>query len=210
MMHKLSQKVANPTITTLARTFNVQPWAPVIIPGAEKNFSSGKVYDGKLPAQPTPDPKLYDSPLGTPVFSDITFSSVTYTDSVSGQQVSTPEFKQALALFKVTQPKDVVFTQINNRSGRVHEYIGLDDWHLTINGILVAPNGQAPTTDIGTLRNICAAPVAIPVVSTYLNNLGIHSIIITELSMDQEPGGYSKQAYTMTCVSETPIQLMIF
>lgn len=202
--------MANTTITTLARTFNVQPWAPVIIPGAEKNFSNQKVYNGRLPDQPAPDSKLYDSPLGTPVFSDLTFSSVTYTDSVSGQSVTTPNFTQALALFKVTQPKDLVLTQINNRSGRVHEYIGLDDWHLTINGILVAPNGQAPTTDIGTLNRITAAPVAIPVVSTYLNNLGIHSIIITELSMDQEPGGYSKQAYTLTCISETPIQLMIF
>jgi hypothetical protein len=199
-----------------------QPTSPVVIKSAPiaqavrilnirtlPNLQNNRnPYEGKVQSF-TPDKGLYTGPLGTPVMQDITFKSMTYTDFNTGQKKTSPEIKLIDILMRVNLPTKVVKTEIQGRPGTVKEYIGEDDWQITINGFLLADNGSSPTSAIIDLKNMKRARVAIPVVCTYLNNLEIFNVVIEDFALEQEPGGYSKQAFTITAVSDQDVILQI-
>jgi len=200
-----------------------QPTSPVVIKSAPINnviraleinnlqnlANSKNPYEGKVQSF-TPDKGLYPGPLGTPVMQDITFSSVNYTDPQTGVTKKTKEIKLIDILISVNLPSIIVKTQIQGRRGTVKEYIGEDDWQITINGFLLAANGQTPSDAIIDLKNMKRACVPIPVTCTYLNNLDISNIVLEDFSMQQEPGGYSKQGFSLTCISSHDVLLQIY
>lgn len=155
------------------------------------------------------DPELYKSSLGTPVVIDLTFNSVTYTDFVQNRQVTTEQVRLQTVLCTVTRPSIIVKTQIQGRNGTVKEYISKDDYSVTINGIIAGENGQYPESAALALQRMCEAPVAIPVVSRFLNGLGIYNIVVEDYSMPQTAGGISKQEFTINSISDEPLELQI-
>jgi hypothetical protein len=166
-------------------------------------------YEGKI-QEFTRDKGLYSGPLKTPVMQDITLQSVSYTDPQTGTTKKTPEIKMIDILMSVNLPTIIVKTPIQGMNGTVKEYIGEDDWQITINGFLLAPNGQNPSGEIVDLKNMKRARVPIPVICTYLNNLDIFNIVIEDFAMTQDPGGYSKQAFTITAISSHDVLLQIY
>ncbi|MGN6296301.1 MAG: DUF6046 domain-containing protein [Ginsengibacter sp.] len=195
-------------ISQIARTINI---ATLPAPPIQKN-----PYEGKIQSF-TPDKGLYKGSLGTPVMQDITFQSITYTDPESGAMKKTPEIKMINVLFNVNHSSIIVKTQIQGRTGTVKEYIGEDDWQITINGLLLSDNGKTPTKEIIDLKNMVhnfknmkRTRAAVPVICSYLNNLDIFSIVIEDFAMEQEPGGYSKQAFTITAISDADVLLQIY
>jgi hypothetical protein len=170
-------------------------------------------YEGKI-QEFTRDQGLYSGPLGSPVMQDITFQSVSYTDHQTGTTKKTPEIKMIDILMSVNLPTTIVKTQIQGRPGTVKEYIGEDDWQITINGFLLAPNGQNPSGAIvdlkSMIRNFKNTQASIPVVCTWLNNLDIFNIVIEDFAMEQQAGGYSKQAFTITAISSHDVLLQIY
>lgn len=200
-----------------------QPTSPVVIKDARinnviraleiNNLSNlpkqNNPYQGKIQSF-KPDKGLYTGPLGTPVMQDITFQSVDYTDPQTGGAKKTKEIKLIDILISVNLPSIIVKTQIQGRKGTIKEYIGEDDWQITINGFLLADNGQTPIDAIIDLKNMKRASVPIPVVCTYLNNLDISNIVLEDFAMEQAPGGYSKQAFTITAISSHDVLLQIY
>lgn len=167
-------------------------------------------FDGKINQLDNRDPELYKSALGTPVVVDLLFQSVTYTDFLQNRKVTTGDLRLQTVLCTVSRPSIIVKTQIQGRSGTVKEYISKDDYSVTINGIIVGENGQYPETEALALQRIAEAPVPIPVVSRFLNALEIYNIVIDDYSMPQTAGGISKQDFTITAISDDPIELQIF
>lgn len=176
-------------------------------------------YAGKI-QEFTPDKGLYLSALGTPVMQDLTFKSVKYTDFSTGTTKQTQDITLIDILIRVNQPSIIEKTKVQGRNGTVKESVGVrngaftpvsteDDWQITINGFLLGNNGQNPTSAIIELKNVARARVAIPVLCSYLNNLDIFNIVIEDFELVQEPGGYSKQAFTISAVSDEDVQLMI-
>jgi hypothetical protein len=155
------------------------------------------------------DPQLYKSALNTPVLINLKFSSVSYTDLNNGYQRITDELIFDTVLCTVSQAKKIVKTEIQGRDGTVKEYIGLDDYHIAINGIIVGSNGQRPMTQILALKKMLDAPISIPVVSSFLNNLGIYNVVIEDYTLPQEAGGWSKQDFTINAISDSPVELFI-
>lgn len=204
----LSNPVNNPIVippqplATLVRTFNIGQAAVLSQPVQND-------YQGKIPQTNNTDPVLYQSPISTPVYTDITFESVTYKDFVSGKTITTQKQTYITVLINVSQAKKIIKTEIQGRNGTVKEYIGMDDYGITINGIIAGPNGSYPKAIMLQLKKIIDAPVPIPVTSTYLNNLGIFNIVVESYSFDQEPGGYSKQNFTISAISDLPVELQI-
>lgn len=168
-----------------------------------------KPFSGKVEAYTKDTPFQTLSPLGTPVMQDITFKSVTYTDFITGYQRFTNDLVFQTVLLNVSQSKKIITTEIQGRDGTVKEYIGMDDYAITVNGIITGTNGQNPANEIIALKNMLKARVAIPVVNTYLNNLEIFSIVVKDFTLDQEPGGYSKQNFTINCMSDAEVILQI-
>lgn len=198
----------NPVVLTSApindilRTYNLLN-LPSILPPQTNQF------DGKIKSYTKDKSTLPLSPLGTPVMQDITFKSVTYTDFITGYQRVTNDLIFQTVLLTVSQSKKIITTEIQGRDGTVKEYIGMDDYAITVNGIITGTNGQNPTNEIIALKNMLKARVAIPVVNAYLNNLEIFNIVVKDFTLDQEPGGYSKQNFTINCMSDAEVILQI-
>ena len=163
-------------------------------------------YTGNIDQTDTADKSLYLSPLGTPVVSDLTLVGTTYMDH-KGKSVTFDSMTFALVLINVNQSKRIVTTEIDGMDGTIKEYIGMDDYQVSINGILNGPNGSYPISAVNSLHQLCKAGVPVDVVSRYLQNLDIHQIVIKDFSYDQEPGGYSKQNFSIQAISDVPVML---
>lgn len=166
-------------------------------------------YDGKINQTDDRDPELYKSALGTPVVIDLTFQSVTYTDFVQNRQVTTDRVRLETVLCTVSRPTIIIKTQIQGRNGTVKEYISKDDYQITINGIIPGENGQYPEDGALAVQRMAEAPVPIPVVSRFLNGMGIYNIVVTDYSMPQVAGGISRQDFTINAISDEPLELQI-
>jgi hypothetical protein len=54
------------------------------------------------------------------------------------------------------------------------------------------------------------ANIAISVVSWYLQNLDVSSIVVKDYEIAQEAGGYSFQNFSINALSDTPTEIQIF
>ena len=89
------------------------------------------------------------------------------------------------------------------------EYIGLDDYIVQVFGMVTGSNGVEPVQQRIDLNKMLIAPVPIEVVCPYLQNLGIHLLIVESYDLPQDPGGVSYQKFSINFRSETPKELRI-
>lgn len=155
------------------------------------------------------NPLSYRSSLGTPVFTNIEFLFGEYETNTKGvfksfgSQTDSPDrLRYEAVLVTVSQAKKIIKTEIEGRDGTVKEYIGLDDYQVTVNGILTGPNGVRPLDQIYALKKMLDAPIAIQVASTYLQTLGINWLVVDSYELGEEEGGYSYQTFSINFLSD--------
>jgi hypothetical protein len=204
-------QIATITSLQLLRRYNLH--AHNIQHEIELNENSPNKYNA-IPQAANVDPVLTDPQkildIGTSVnvvICDITLKGGVYKDVNSGSSITTPAIRLATVLLTVSQAKKIVKTEIQGRDGTVKEYIGMDDYHIGITGVITGSNGHYPKEEAGILKQMLDAPVAIEVISTYLNNLGVHNVVVTDYSFGQVTGGYSMQNFTINCLSDMPLEL---
>lgn len=201
----MPQDIIIPQTTTpkeLLQTFNLQSV------NAYNGFRPNPYVIAGLVGDNVPDKTLYLSTLGTPVYTDLTFERITYGTS-NNQTKVVPEIRLQTILITVSLTKNIIETAIQGKDGTVPEYIGAGDYQITINGIICGANGHYPKDEVAQLKKMFDAPRSIPVISWYLQNLDIYDIIVKDYAFDQEPGGYSKQNFTVNCRSYFPVELLI-
>jgi len=103
----------------------------------------------------------------------------------------------------------VIKTEIQGRDGTVKEYIGRDDAHITINGVITGSNGVYPREQVKALKEWLDAPVSKSIVTWWLDNLGISEIVVENYTIPQVQGGYSYQMFSIDAISDIPVQLRI-
>lgn len=155
----------------------------------------------------TQDKPLYASKLGTPVMADITFPSFDYTiDNVS---YTVPEIKLYDVILVVDMAKNIVKTPVQGLNGTIKEYISDSDDSVSIKGRIVGKNGVHPFEEVNKLHQLISAPVAVKIVSKFLQNLNIDTIVIESAHIPQMEGGYSYQEFEITASTDFPIELNI-
>jgi len=155
------------------------------------------------------------SELGTDVYSQVTFGTragqtgnTTYT-GIDGVVYVLPIITFQAILVSVSFPRNIVKTEIQGRNGTVKEYIGEGDAMISFRGVITGKNGHYPKDEVNALKMLIKAPVSIPVVSDYLNNLDIYNIVFDDRSLEQEEGGYSYQTFSLNAMSDYPVELHI-
>lgn len=161
-------------------------------------------FSGKISQRTNRDKALYTSPLGTPVVADITLKGGTYQQS-NGSMASFADVRLLTVLITCNRAKRIIKTQIEGREGTIKEYIGADDWQITINGTLTGGNGRYPTEETALLKAALDVSAPIPIISRYLQGLGIYDIVVTDYAFEQQPGGYSQQNFTVNCISDAVV-----
>lgn len=155
---------------------------------------------------PGTSPILYVSDIGTPVFSDLSVQGDTYYDDM-GRAVTFPDIDEMSALFVVTQKKIIKRTAINNRPGRIKEYINRDDFEISCAMVIRGTNLNYPDTLVANIIRMLNSDQSLRVNSWYLNNLGIFDIVIDGYSMPQTTGNIGQQIISFTAWSDTPLIL---
>jgi len=211
-----------PSITILRNAFSV-PDSVRIIPETQyvlenRNRINQNKEGFQLDNTDNSDhPLSYRSQLGTPVYANIEFLPGQYETNTKGvfrsfgSHVDGPaRLRYEAVLITVSQQKLIVKTQIQGRNGSVKEYIGMDDYQVTVNGILTTPengNGIAPIDYLYELKKMLDAPIAIEVSSAYLNLLGINWLMVTDYQLEEDEGGYSYQKFSINFVSDEQQEL---
>jgi len=180
---------------------------------ARENASGDNPYTGKIkyPSE-LPDVSLYSSDLGTPVYADVTFGNSrtpTQWSDHYGNIYTLPVLTLQAILIDVSFPRNIIKTIIQGRNGTVKEYIGEGDAQISFRGVITGANGHYPIETVEILKQIIRAPIAIPIVCTYLNTLGIDSIVFEDRTLNQQEGGYSYQQFTLNAVQDTPQEFTI-
>lgn len=189
-----------PSINDLLLAFNVPRSVPV--------RDTRNEYDGKIDKTTVADAPLYRGPLGTPVVSDVVFPAGNYTSN-TGQLVTFSEVKLMTVLLTVDQAKKIIKTEIQGRDGTVKEYIGMGDYDISIDGILTGGNGHYPVDEVQALKRVLDAPIPLKIVSRYLHNLDVFNVVVESYNFPQTAGGYSQQPYSIKCISDAPVELII-
>lgn len=165
-------------------------------------------YTDKVPAGAATDAPLYRSALGTPVYTNVVIQGADYIDEFGVTQ-SFADVQLDNVLVTASQSKNIVKTQIQGRNGTVKEYIGKDDFAITIQGAINAPRGQYPLDAVKNLKRMLDAPIPLAIASWWLQNLDIDTIVVEDYDLPQTAGEYSTQYFTINCLSDSPIELKL-
>lgn len=180
---------------------------------ARNNASKPNPFNGRIDTTDTRVTELYKSQLGTPVFIDVTFGDnqnpTVYRDLKTNTDVTLPVMVFQAILCSVVFPRNIVKTEIQGRNGTVKEYIGEGDAQISFRGIITGTNGNYPAEQVALLKQLVYAPIPVPVISEYLNNLGIDTVVFEDRSFEQEEGGYSYQTFSLNAISDTPQELRL-
>lgn len=161
-------------------------------------------------------PLDYQSLLNTPVYTNIEFLPGQYETNTKGvfktfgSNTDGPDrLRFESVLITVSQATKIVKTEIQGRDGTVKEYIGKDDYAVSVNGIITGKNGQRPVDQILSLKKMLDAPIAIEVASSYLQMLDIHYLVLDSWSLGENEGGYSYQTFSMSFLSDVQQELQL-
>ena len=202
-----------PKLTTLGTGLTIGRTAGILavdaMGKARANAPKQNKYSDGIDPLNKKDPALSTlSQLGTLVWDRVKFDTTNYT-LADGTQRTSPAMEFEAILLSVVFPRNIVKTAIQGRDGTVKEYIGEGDAQITFRGVITGPNGHYPIDEVSILKDIIKAPVPIPVISRYLQNLDIHTVVFEDRTLEQEEGGYSYQTFSINAISDTPQELMI-
>jgi len=180
----------------------------------KSNLQNVKIHDGQhspytIGKEQKQDKTDFVSKLGTAVYSNIIFNSATVY-ATDGHIIGFWEdFRVDDVILQVSQGKKIVTTEIQGRDGTVKEYIGLDDFQVTINGRLNGKYNVNPKEDTNQLKEILDAGQSLAITNWWLQNLGITDIVVSSYSFDQTEGEYSTQYFTINAISDKVVEATI-
>lgn len=145
--------------------------------------------------------------LNLPVFDTLTFDKFSYQDN-AGNTITLPTINLQTALFDVSRPKNIIETKIQGRDKDVNEYINGGNYYISIKGQLVGLDANKPPAELKKrLIALSDAPVEIPVSCNFLNDFGIYSIIIRDITWKQTEGTRNVIYFEMDCKDEVPFEI---
>jgi hypothetical protein len=120
------------------------------------------------------------------------------------------QFPDAVLVVLAERPKVIVKTPIQGKDSTVKEYIGMDDWHLTITGALINPSSKDfPEDLVSDLRAVYEQKIAFKIQGSSLCALNIYNIVLEDLKFERRPGYPSTALFTIKACSDEPIELEI-
>ena len=176
---------------------------------------AGGEQQGVAGFYPTPDNmgQSFDgrtNMFGLPVFVAVNFGAV-------GGNATRRDFYGLTLLdplVSVDEPFNIITTPITGRKGTVKEYIGKDDYAVTIRGILatsitVENRFAYPLAEVQEMEQLANLGVAVPVSGWLQDVYGINSLVIRNARYESLNGFVNLQAFELECLSDDPIELTI-
>lgn len=164
----------------------------------------------------SPDPEdepIYTSYLGTPVYSNLIFSSdgvdvgnPTSLDPDNGKQ----DLRIDTVLFDVSMTKNIKVTDIQGRNGTIKEYISDGDYMINIKGAIVSPYPLVfPKEDVDLLIRYSKVSTEIKVFSFFLDLFSITDIVIKEFKLSEKLGHRNQVDFEINALSDRAIEFRL-
>lgn len=176
---------------------------------ARKYFRPQIVFDA-----PETQPK-YDSEqayLNKRVLVGIEFSEGSYfLEGDQNKRITYPRFRHPGVIIQVRRDKTYVQTKMAGSRASVIQDLGLNPYSIEIRGWLIYRNAyELPYEQMKALLGIYEAPNSVPVISDYLDRVfGIKDIYMYNLEFGMEEGVSNAVTFTLSAISDEPIELII-
>lgn len=142
------------------------------------------------------------SPIGTPVFDDVTFPAGSYI-TLEGKTVDYDKIKLDTAKILVNQTKNIVKTSVAGLDYTIKEYMSLGDYVVTINGKFTELFDIFPAEKMFAFKGLVNVPENIPVISKFLNEyFDIFNVVVTDFSAAPVIGSLNEVSVNMTLLSD--------
>ena len=148
--------------------------------------------------------------LGTPVYDTFTFNGgFSYVDEKGIIVKVVSAFMFDSCLITVNQNKNIVKTQIAGGNGTVKEYIGMGDYEIKIQGMIVGRYANLPPdiTDKIRIIEILKAPISLPVSCSFLDMFNVNSVVVDDYEFSQIEGTRNAIGVSISCSSDEPFEI---
>jgi hypothetical protein len=133
--------------------------------------------------------------LGTPIFMPV---------NLGGYQLP---FEP---LVEIAGGKSIVRTPLTGWNGTVKENMGLDDYAITIRGIVLNEDGDDyPEAEVLQLRNLFERKESLDIICPLLGLFNISRMAIENLRLPAEEGTLHYQPYELTGYSDFDVELLL-
>ncbi|MDY3352299.1 DUF6046 domain-containing protein [Riemerella anatipestifer] len=150
---------------------------------------------------PTNQPLIHTSATGMPVWDYIEINP----SYVEGTQEYYNGYRfPATTVIEAIRPKKIVTTDIVGRDGTIDELVGLQDWELSIKGLIINyESTDYPEDEVRALQELCELKsTQLECEGTFLTMLGIRYLNIYRLSLPPTPGYSNIQKFEIEAKSK--------
>ena len=203
-----TKETTQTTETVSNYSFNIQELFKQHFP-FKLGFATQAVADSLLnpfddiPVLPTDTELTKMSALGTPVWDYLHVKPVTVEST--GEVFDGYDFP-AETTIEALRAKKIVESDILGRDGTVEELIALDDWSLTIRGLIINYDStDYPENAVKDLQQLFELKSSVlPVKGTFLTMLGVRYLSLHRLSLKPSLGYSNVQAFEIEAKSKRP------
>lgn len=149
--------------------------------------------------------------MGTPVYDYIRINPGNYYD-FDGNLISYDAYDFPYAcIVELSQPSMIEETYLTGRKGgTVKEFLGEDDWYITIRGLIINyENTNYPTEQVAAFREMIKHTTELSVESPFFSLFDIDEIVIMDRNIAQVEGALHYQPFTLLCKSNEPFILSV-
>jgi len=175
------------------------------------------------------DEQIYQSQLGTPIYSTLEFRRVSGTSKDNSQGVNGVNggndimLRIDTALMVVTQTKNIVITPIQGQqvglqgtTGRkriystVKEYISGGDYMINIRGAIISPYSNVyPSDEVSLFTELMNLPTPLPIACNFLDLFSISDIVIDNFSVFEKMGSRNEVPFEINALSDEGVEFKL-
>ncbi len=110
----------------------------------------------------------------------------------------------ATTVIEAIRPKKIVSTDVAGRDGTIDELMGLQDWELSIKGLIINYDStDYPEDEVRELQEMCELKsTQLPCEGTYLTMLGVQYLSISRLALPASVGYSNLQKFEIEARSK--------
>lgn len=145
--------------------------------------------------------------LGTPIYTRVVLKE-TFDTTINNDIAGPGYIKLDNAIVTVTQSKNIIKTAVQGRNGTIKEYISDGDYTIKIDTVITSPYPLVfPTEELNYLNELLQIQNEIVIDSDFINLFNISYCVVESYDFNQVEGSRNKVNFTMTLISDYPVEL---
>lgn len=158
---------------------------------------------------PASEVRERSSATGNPIFMPLYFEPVIYIGP-NEVEIELKGMFIPCAIVEFTMNKRIVTTSLTSSKfqGDINEQEGIGNWDIDIKGMLIGDN-RYPEDLVKNWLSYMKCPQAVGINHELFRILDIYNVVFTKPALQNKQGFEHIQPFTVSCISDTPVELII-